>query len=345
MAMILTTFKNLAKNGLTALALVSMSLAPLMVQAEAPQCSELFSSQDAVTSLSAQELEVVARATLGSEYEKYAAWSQKAVILSMKSKILKKIKTECTASACTDRDVARLVESSIVESFQKVDLYKSRMRRIRGSAILVGIAVGIAVTSHLVTGHLTAADQWLSNFITIATSVGLYAVGAPLWNTLSTMSRGAFRLKDGKSFFRQDEEEARYQDLYHELQKKLTANEQVVTSRITGLLNSTESTFGAAIESIQSKDPSKGGIERASARIALAAIKYRKFFPELPPDDPDLNMAVKMLFTQFLPQDETREKLYMQVMAQIEMNDAVAFSSPQTAAIYRQMIRRWSGLE
>lgn len=314
-----------------------------LAQAAAPMCSGVF--VDEAVAVPSFNLELMTRVALAGESAKFESWSQRAVILVMKRSIKTKVMERCRAAGCTESDVARLVESSIVESFQKFDDMKAHMMKIRGYAVLTGLSVGVAVTSHYVKGALPAADQWMSEFVTIGTSIGLYKLGAPLWDYLSgVVSRGAFRMQDGKTFFRDAAEMAHYEERYRILQEKMTPREQQQAARVAGLLNSTESTFSSAIESIMSKDPSKGGIERASARIANAAIKARKFFPEISFDDPDMSRTVNMLFTQFLPHDGTREKLYEMVIVEIAKNDP-AYRDARTADIYKRTIRIWAGLD
>lgn len=306
-------------------------------------CSDLLNTK--ISILTPEATDSVAREMIQSEVAQFQTWSERLVIKAMQGTIRKKIKETCAeVQGCSEKDVARIVANSIKNSFNKFSEYKAHASKIRGYAILTGISVGIAISSQLVKGSLPHQVQWLTDFVTIASSIGLYKVGAPLWDYVAGItSRGAFRVKDGKSFFRNSEEIARYEKHYRILQEKMTPREQQQTARFSSLLNTVESTLSSALESIQSKDPSKGGIERAAARIANAAIKARKFFPEVTADDLDLVRTIQMAFTQFLPTDGTREKLYSLVLAQIEKYDE-AFKDAETAAVYQKTIRLWVGL-
>lgn len=336
---ILRIIKN---TKLTLLISLCLSLS-LNSVAEPLRCTALFLETASI--LSPEATDSLARDLIHSESSQYQAWSEQLVIKVMQGSIRKKLLATCAeAQGCREKDIARIVTSSIENSFKKFSEYKMHAKKIRGYAILVGLSVGIAISSQYVKGSLPAHVQWLTDFVTIASSIGLYKVGAPLWDYIAGItSRGAFRVKDGKSFFRDSEEIARYETHYRLLQEKMTPREQQQTARFSSLLNTVESTFSAALEAIQSKDASKGGIERASARIANAAIKARKFFPEVTADDLDLVRTVQMAFTQFLPNDGTREKLFTLIIQQIEKYDE-AFKDAETASIYRQTIRLWVGL-
>ncbi len=341
------TAKSYFNSLLAAFVLLLGFAFPHVSIAQGSSCTDIFSVErtENTTTVAPLNLAAMVRLALGNESLRSFSPLQRTVFFFMRKSIHKKVGEACREAGCTEQDVARIVETSIVDSMRKIDHYKSSARRIRGYAVLTGLSVGVAVMSHYVKDSLPAGDAWLSDFVTIASSIGLYKLGAPLWDHIGGIaSRGAFRIKDGKSFFREAEEMARYERGGQILQEKMTLREQQETARIAGLLNSTESTFTAAIESILSKDPSKGGIERAAARIANTAIKTRKFFPEVAFDDPDMTRTIQMVFTTTLPNDGTRERLYELVIAAIQAYDP-AFSDPRTAEVYRATVRKWTGLD
>jgi len=197
----------------------------------------------------------------------------------------------------------------------------------------------------MIKSDLPHSVQWISEFVTIGTSISLYKLGAPFWDYLGGIFyRGAFRIHDGKSFFRNETEVAAYGRHYRNLNEKMTSLQQQGAARIANLLGIAESTLAPALESLQSTDPSKGGMNRAAGRIANFAIKTRKFFPDISVDDPDLGRTVNMVFTNYLGDRPTRLKLYELTIQQIQNYDEAFAEDESTAAMYRHAIRLWAGL-
>ncbi len=334
--------------------LVSASLlAPLSSSAQTQICSQIHSDGKFVAGstelLTFSQMDAFLRFSSKAEAEKYKAWSEKAVIHATRKTIHKKVIEACSGGRCSETDVARLVQSSIAESFQKFDEFKLKMKKIKGYAILTGLSVGVAFSSHYLKAALPANDSWMSDFVTIASSILLYKLGAPLWDYVGGVAiRGAFRMKDGKSFLRQGSEYTRYEAQYKLLQEKMTPREQIETARVSSLLNSLEPRFSSILESLQSKDPSKGGIEKAAAYLALTAIKMRQYFPEITADDPDVNGSVRLAFTQFLGEDGTRERLSQLAIQQIEsyylVNNENLGKTNELVQICKETVIRWVGL-
>ncbi len=318
-----------------------VTIASLKAYATEPTCRDLFAGPR----LSQLRLEETIKNSLAAELEKHETPPGRIALWMIKKSIQKKMAEEC-ADGCTEQDGARIVETSIINSLEKVDELKLQAKQIRGYAILAGVSIGIAVTGHFAKGSVPVNEQWLNDFITVATPVVLYKLGAPLWDHMgSIFYRGAFRVRDGKSFLRDGSEMGHYRERNFILKEKMTQQEQEETSRIFSLLNMIDSTFNSALEGILSSDPSKGGIPRAAARLATVAMKIRKFYPEVSPgpDDADVVRTINMIFTQFLPKNDTRQALYDAVIEQLKKNDP-AFADTQTASVYKKAVADWVGI-
>jgi hypothetical protein len=186
----------------------------------------------------------------------------------------------------------------------------------------------------------------------VVTTLVVLNLGAPFFDHLkSVVARGSYRLREGKDFFRRSQNEpgkatvlnrlARDRAMWRVYNEKMTPLEQAESMRVNTALSSVESAFASAIESTLSTDPSKGGIQRGSARLALAAIKLRQFFPEIALDDPDLLRSIRMTYTQYLQAAGAREKVFSLVLKEIEQNEPLYRESAEEARIYRNGIRSW----
>jgi len=335
------TFKQ-AVHFIGAVILILSLLISPFAQAQPGLCQTVFESQK---TLATSDLEVLTRDLLATQGNETQTRMERLLIQAMRKTIEKKVTATCRSAGCTEKDVAHIVESSIVESLQKYDALKTKMRQIRGYAILVGISVAIAVVSHFATGALPPADLWLSDLITTASSIGIYKIGAPLWDQVGgVVFRGAFRMQEGKSFIRHDNEMSTYETKYRITRAKMTVREQEESTRVAALLNATESSFSKAIEDIRKPNVSEEEVDRACARIALLAIKIRKIYPEISAEDDDLLNAIHMTFTQFLADDSIREQLNDKIIKQLKKFDP-DFYNVQTEQVYRKSINNWLGLK
>lgn len=75
--------------------------------------------------------------------------SDRALFQLMRVSIYKKVKSQCGSGECFESDVAHIVESSAMESFQKIDKFKLNYRKMRGYALLAGASVGVAISNFL----------------------------------------------------------------------------------------------------------------------------------------------------------------------------------------------------
>jgi hypothetical protein len=310
-------------------------------------CSFAFIDQS--TLLDPTQLKVLTRKIVKEQAQDYEAWSDRVIIQLTRGRIYNRVKDLCKVPAlCEEAAVAQAVRNEIIRTFEGVQELKTQMYKVRGLAVLVGISVGVAMTSHYTKTHIPLDVRWISEFVTIVSSIALYKLGAPLWDYLGGVAyRGAFRLSEGKSFKRQNNEMAYLKGRFEILQEKMTTFQQQEATRVSALINALESVLPTALELIQyTSEPSKQGLDRGADRIAGLLIRIRRFFPEIPPDrDTDVLRTVNITFKKYLTLDtEARKNLAEDVMKKILDADPGS-SNPQTYERYKKIIQIWLGLE
>ncbi|MBX2994936.1 MAG: hypothetical protein KF681_08940 [Bdellovibrionaceae bacterium] len=327
------------------LALVSLVLAQSTAHASAPLCANVFADLTLSQLLTTQEARAAAKGLATSQRQSYAKWSQQMVVRVAQMRMRKAIEELChSPAACTDVAVARVVEDAITDTFKRQEDLQLVWRRVRGYAMLTGVSVTIAMASQYTKGSLPESSRWIAEFVTIASSIALYKLGAPLWDSIGGwVNRGSFRLNHGKSFLRAQDDLSHLNQRYQVLQEKMTPFQQQESNRMLGLLNNVEAGVTSAIESIMSRDPSKGGIDRGSARLATLAIKLTRYFPEVEFNDIDLTRTVRLLFTEMLQDPVQRLEVYETTLDKIAQNDP-RFQDPAIAKNYRKLIGQWTGL-
>ena len=289
------------------------------------------------------------------EYDAIEQWWGRPVVKVMRGSIKNKVVEACK-NGCSEKEISRVVADSIQSAFSKIDKATLQAKRIRGYAILTGITVGTIVGGSYLKG--TLPDQrFLTDVISTVTTIAIYKLGAPVLDQVTALAvRGGYRLQDGKEFFRKNVEYVRMRALYRILREKMTPLEQEEAGRVSNLLGQLAPALGTAIESMDSMDRSKGGMQAAAARIADMAIRMRQYFPEIRPNDPEILRTVDMVFTQrvvavdpstgaTVPDRQRLQSLYELVIKQIEKYDPLYRESPDAADVYRNSIKEWLGLK
>jgi len=297
--------------------------------------------------LSSGQIQNLTKEILKNNVSSYERWSKLAIVQLAKKRIYTKIAELCAnPGSCTDKAIARTVESEIVSTFQELKEIKSKIKKLKGVAMLVGASIGVAIASQYMKSHIPSDTRWVAEFVTIISSIAIYKLGAPLFGYFAdVVYRGAFRMSEGKSFIRKQDELHHLIDQFQFLQEKMSPYQQQEANRMNVLLNTLEVGFNAAVESILSPDPAKGGIDRGVARIATLIIKMRRFFPEVNPDqDIDVVRTVDMLLKDQINMDTVnRDLLAKKTMEKIEQYDP-ASKDPEVYKRYYETVKRWYGV-
>jgi len=333
-------FRLLSKIIMSVSFLSSTAMATATATATEGMCRDLFVIESQIE-YSPELFEQAYR----DEYQKIDSWFRRKSVVHLKEKIRQRVENACEIE-CTEEKIARVVNEAIGESFGNIDRLNRQGRIIRGYLFLTGMSVGSVLIGTMINTHLPVHEQFLSHVITAVMSLGLYSFSAPLFNHIgTTLVRGAWRLTDGKPFFRKDPEYARLRALYRVLRDKMTTIEQEEATRISTFKNKAAGTFASALEATLSADPSKGGITAGAGRIADFVIDVRISTPEIRYDDPSILRTFKLNIWNRNLDREVLEKLYALTIEMIQNTDELYNQSPEAAQIYQKTLRVWLGLD
>jgi hypothetical protein len=304
---------------------------------------------DSLAYLSPEQVQLLTRSLLKDKAHSYEAWSQRAFVNIIRGRIFSEVQKSCTLSiACTESMIAQIVEREISQSFETLHDFQHEIRRFKGLAILVGISVGVAVTSQYTKGHLPPDVQWISEFVTIASTIALYKLGGPLWDYFGGLAyQGAFRLSEGKSFMKPHDDMSYLTEQYQILQEKMTPFQQQESLRIMNFLNSLEVGLSSALDLIHHPDAHKNGFDRGAARIAALLIKIRRLYPELSPyQDIDVMRTVNLLLANHLDLNIVDRSLLAEaILAKTIEYDPTVNQDPSLYTLYRESAYHWVGLK
>ncbi len=205
----------------------------------------------------------------------------------------------------------------------------------------------------MIKADLPQSLQFTSDFVSLATSIGLLKLGAPFWDYVGgLLNLGSHRIKGNKSFFRDSGMATRLDERYRRLQGKFTPWQQTEMKRVNDFMKEVESNSFAAIESTLDKGIAKGRVERASVRLALIAKSLRTNYPELTGQDFEILNRIRVIFTNPLQEHvkngdvepEVFDKLYELTMQSIEKLDPEDFKKKDSCERYHTNIRLWLDL-
>jgi hypothetical protein len=268
---------------------------------------------------------------------------ERAQLLVARTKIYERVEELCrSAGQCTQTNIARIIDSEIMHLAQTRDNFSQGLKKLRGASILIASIVSVAVASQFAKSHLPADVRFIAEIVTIASSIAIYRLGAPIWDYFAgVFYRGAFRLTEGKSFSRSNDEMTHLWERHQYLQTKFTVFQQMESNRLQSLLTNLETVLNASAEAITSK-PFDEASERAAIRIAALIVKARRLFPEIDmTQDADIRRTWQMLLLdQSKLTSEQKKILHEKIKTKIKVNDPQA-SQGEAQGYYQRLLDQW----
>lgn len=165
----------------------------------------------------------------------------------------------------------------------------------RGYAVLIGAMVGsAALTTHL-GSHINHDFQFLSVFVSQVSTLGVFVLGAPIWEPISSRFRKwAFGIRKTSSLNGLNDQQ-QLEAVWLRTQENYSLNAQMSRNVINQFILSVRQNFSDAHHAYQ--NPSKA---YSADQIAEAAYRLRVLFKDIPPDDASVAAAVHASFTNHI---------------------------------------------
>ena len=195
-------------------------------------------------------------------------------------------------------------------------------RRAVGYAKLVTVMVVTAIVTSYVGGRL---PRFMAQFVGQLSTLGVYVVGAPIWEPMSSAFRKMAFDVNGEAGPVDDQLEA----LWRRTQREYSINEQMSRNVIASFLMTAKMNFYQA-HAAYARDPAY-----AAAQIAEAAVRVRRYFADISPRDQAVTAAVRAAFTDHAPVDQGFREAVMRAIATL---DPV---TPDLGAAYGDLLEAW----
>lgn len=208
---------------------------------------------------------------------------------------------------------------------------KSLGKKARGFAVITAAMVASAALSTHLTAELPKDMAFLSHLVGQVSTIGIFVLGAPIWEPISSAFRKyAFGLGTTNPLTTSD---PTLEKLWQRTQGQYSLNAQMSRNVIQSFLLAAQASFASAREAMNS-----GRESLAVDQLAEAAVRQRRLFSEIDPQDPSVALAIHATFTRHVSEPR---KLEVPIMRQIEIGDPQAALSPSVRDYYQQLLKAW----
>lgn len=209
-------------------------------------------------------------------------------------------------------------------------------REVRGYAILSAAMLASAATATYLNSALPDNFQFLSQFVAQVSTLGVYMMGAPIWEPLSSKFRKlAFgvRRRGGVDASRLSESEG-FEQTWRRTQETYSLNAQMSRNLINQFIVTLNQNFFEAFRAIKS-----GERNYATDQIGEAAVRLRTLFKEISPEDISLANAVRTSFANHVVTDAA---FIDEVLKKVEALDPAAHTR-EAQQFYQRLFVTWFG--
>ena len=176
-------------------------------------------------------------------------------------------------------------------------------QRLKSYSVIASVMVGssslAALLSSLVGENSPALTYFAATFLSQLSSLGVYVVGAPIWEPLQSKVRAMAYRKTGEHQ-EANEIHSFLEKQYFRTNRQLTINEQMSRNILRDYVLMVSMAFDSARHASSTRD-----FDRVARQIAEVAVRLNKLYPDVDPKDPLVVRAIHIAFTDFieLPSD------------------------------------------
>jgi hypothetical protein len=238
--------------------------------------------------------------------------------------------------------IGRCTETDIAEaSREAIESINRRSRKVRAYAFFIGTMVGTAALTTHITASLPPNAKFLSQLVAQISTLGIYVLGAPLLERISSpLRRWAFSMSEnGTERHAQQFEHDPLDHQYVMTQSTYSQNAQMGRNVLNGTLSLVRYGLQHAFWLLQPDSTKEASIARAYAaeQIVELAIRMRKLAADVPLESEHLQVVVKTAFpVRFISEPHL---LREQVRKRIEELDLEAQQDMRVQYYYDRFLR------
>jgi hypothetical protein len=237
--------------------------------------------------------------------------------------------SEQTLDLQTAQDISVQVSEQV-----EVELAKTGFKdpQKRGYAILIGSMVGSAALTTYLGSHLGSELQFLSIFLAQVSTLGVYVIGAPIWEPISSKFRQIAFGVGKDSSLQETNRNPVLESTWLRTQEHYSLNAQMSRNVISQFVVSVRQNFYEAQRALKSNDQNF-----AVDQIAEAAFRLRILFRDIRPDDVSVAAAVNSAFTNHVELDGKFVELVWRKLEELDPH----FQTTDSRTYYSQTLQSW----
>lgn len=205
-----------------------------------------------------------------------------------------------------------------------------------GYTLIAGTMVGTAAATSYLTTILPGEAKFLTQLISQLSTLGIYIMGTPIWEPLASYFRArAFRMSSENLNPAMIHSLEGYEQIWQNGQRVYSINAQMARNIINQFIIATQQNFALAHHAMH-----RGDRDYAGSQIAEAAVRMRRLFAEVPPNEPSVALAVRATFSQHINIDQNfRNFVWLQIVG----FDKEGVLQESVQNYYQQLISAWLG--
>jgi hypothetical protein len=244
----------------------------------------------------------------------------------------------CLDTGCSQEQIEHEVRAHVDKILGKVEKVHKRIRIIQGYSLMIGAMVASSFATTYLKATLKPGSPWgwAAELLTPLAVVGILKFGAPFWMKINAISESAaFRMRAGKSWFRDAPENEKLDVIHARMLSKFTGTQQAARSTLANAVASLRGVSKDAIDLFL-----KGQKEQSADRLAEVAIFMRKYLAEIPYETGSVVRTVHMILSKYLGPPEVQETYAQLVLKSISENDP-DINEQGVREYYDGMIHTW----
>jgi len=201
----------------------------------------------------------------------------------------------------------------------------------KGYAILIGAMVGSAALTTYMGANLPSNLQFASIFIAQVTTLGVYVLGAPIWEPLSSKFRKwAFGISKKNPL--KSATTSQLESTWIRTQENYSLNAQMSRNIISQFIFTVKENFYNAYRAHVEFNP-----DYSADQVAEAAFRMRILFKDIDPSDISVASAIRTAFTNHVKMDSQYFELVLNRLQLLDSN----FDDPVVKRYYDLILKTW----
>lgn len=243
----------------------------------------------------------------------------------------------------TLRDCVGAGKCTMADMRESVLSVFSRARQARGYAVLISIMLASSALTTYLTSHLPPKLQFLSHFLAQFSVLGVYIIGAPIWEpaasrirqwSFSPTSLGTEKNQRIHEVFGRDP--AQLEKIWGKTQSDFSLNAQMTRKIFSLILISLDTRIHRIADAYLG-----GRKEQAALQLATLILEFDELYSDFPSDHPIVIRSVKAAFSFDRRQAAELKEASMDFIRQILLEDRGLDLTREEESRFEEILNSW----